>query len=735
MADPFRDYHPHILRADISEVLHNAASDPAVWNELQDEMIKEGIIPGIDPDAEMTKHVSNLLDKFTVNGFFGSIERSRTADYPTKAYDFSANALFNYIDAWAERMAQTEAFGQGVGGQKTLWDMAVKDAGNKATIDFIKHVRNHIYGEDTHSLLGRAVNVITRFAVGEQLGSFFYTGRNLVFGTGFNWQHYGFLPFARSVLNLRGTFRDIREAKEKGIIMEDIMNVMRDGGRAGWTGKWASTLLRIHGNNQVEAWLRGTAMRMARIVLRANIRRYGRNPRGMRIRQFIGYLDNLGFKGFEPHNLLMENGTGPLTDRYLRASVKAAQGGYTIAQTTLFADSPEGRFWLMYSKFGLERIQDFALNVSKPFLRQIRAPGTKQVVILPDKNGNPENVRVPAGFVPMIRYLMVLGGAGAGWEWVAENIFGIHARTASWAEIFAAMDENQGAAFADLAEKMFSYLIQAGAFGLVGNYAQMGMDITQRVNFKSPLDPPALQPLKDLGQEFLNFLDQGPPTSIEDAQARVDKFIEKSLSGYKRIKQLGAHVLTEYEQRSPGGPLPDDVFGIHRSLELAARRADFNLVRAATHRYDREIGTRANVRSPGVFGKNMESDFRDRLFEDLVLGDTQSASKRIEEHFKDWEPARQAQELKNLQQSVAARQPVKAGAGGGDREAGREDFLRWAERRLPEDQVAILERVDKTYRETAQAIQFNGKYLMKADQLVPEMRIEKAMKRIKMMQQ
>jgi hypothetical protein len=138
----------------------------------------------------------------------------------------------------------------------------------------------------------------------------------------------------------------------------------------------------------------------------------------------------------------------------------------------------------MYSKFGLERIQDFALNVSKPFLRQIRLPGTKQTVIIPDKNGNPENVRVPAGFVPMIRYLVVLAGAGAGWEWVAENIFGIHAKTASWAEIFNTMDENQGAAFADAAEKMASYLIQAGAFGLAGNYAQMGMDISQRVNFK-----------------------------------------------------------------------------------------------------------------------------------------------------------------------------------------------------------------------------------------------------------
>jgi hypothetical protein len=723
LVDPFRDYHPHILRDDIRNVMHNPATDPAVFNELQDEMIAEGIIPGIDPDAEMTKHVSNLLDKFTVNGFFGSLERSRTADYPTKAYDFSAKALFNYIDAWSERMAQTQAFGQVVGTQKTLWDQAIKDAGDQALIDYTKHVRNRIYGLDTHSLMGRAVNALTRFAVGGQLGSFFYTGRNLVFGTGFNWQHYGTVPFLKSVLNLKGTFDNIREGKEKGIIMEDVMNVMRDGGKAGWTGNWANFMLRVHGNNQVEAWLRGTAEGMAKIVLRKAISRYGKNPHGMRVRQFIGYLDNLGFQGFEPHNLLMENGNGPLTDRYLRASVKAAQGGYTLAQTTLFSDSPEGRFWLMYSKFGIERLQDFSLNVSKPFLRQLRLPGTKQTVIIPDKNGNPENVRVPAGMVPMLRYLIVLGGAGAGWEWVAENIFGILPRTASWAEIFATMDENQGAAFADAAEKIFSYLIQAGAFGILGNLTQTAMDVTQRVNFHNPLDPAALQPLKDMGQAVLDFMDQGSYTLAD-----VDKLAEKVVSAYKRDKQIAAQAMAETEKLT-GQKLssPNDIFGIHRALELNTRRKEFNFVRAATHRFDRENGTRGNVRSQGVYGKNMESHFRDQVKEDLILGDTKTAEKRIKEHFAKWDPERQKLEWKNLQQSIAGGQPLKAGAGGGDREAGREDFKRWAQRRLPPEQLGIVNRVDKTYREAAQALNPLGYgYLMRPEQVVPEIRIEKA---------
>jgi hypothetical protein len=621
--DPFKDYHPHMLREDIRQILHNPASDPEVWNELQDEMIAEGIIPGIDPDAEMLKHVDNYMRKFTVNGFFGSLERMRVADMPTMANDFSHHALFNYIESWAERMAQTEAFGQGVGGQRNLFDLAIKDsAGDKRTVNYIKHVRGRAYGEVNESLLGRFQVVLSNLATAGQLGSFFYTGRNLVFGAGFNWAHFGTPTYARSILNLKGVFDAIKEGKEKGIIMEDMMKVMQDGETAAdlgkRSGKIASFLLKAHGNNIVEAWLRGTAMRGARIALRQAIRRYGKNPKGRWVRQFIGYLDNLGFKGLEAHNLLLENGQGPLTDRYLRAAVIAVQGGYSYGYVPLIADSPEGKFWLRYQKFGLERLQDFALNVSKPFLRAARLPGTKQVVTIMDKQGNPVDVRVPAGMVPMLRYFMVLAGAGAGWEWIAENIFGILPRTASWAEIMNAMNQNQRAALVDAAEKVFGYLIQAGAVGILGNYAQLGMDIGQRFNFKNPFDPSALAPITDIGNALIDFFDQGLPTSIEDGQARVDKLLEKVLSGYKREKQIISHAVVGAE-KAAGVKLPDDIFGIHRSLELQARRREYNFVRAATRRYDREIGVRENVRSPGTFGGTR------RLIsgtgcEDLILG-------------------------------------------------------------------------------------------------------------------
>src|SRR4029077_1497944 len=161
-----------------------------------------------------------------------------------------------------------------------------------------------------------------------------------------------------------------------------------------------------------------------------------------------------------------------------------------------------------------------------------------------------------------------------------------------------------------------------------------------------------------------------------------------------------------------------------------ARRQDYNFIRAATRRYDREIGVRANVRSPGTYGKNPETHFRDQLNEDLILGDTRTAARRIQEHFKGWSPERQKIELQNFKVSIAGRQPIKAGAGGGDREAGRISFLRWAQVRLPEDQVALIKRADETYRRSAQALE-----LMRPDQLVPEINLQRAMQRIKTMAQ
>ena len=127
-------------------------------------------------------------------------------------------------------------------------------------------------------------------------------------------------------------------------------------------------------------------------------------------------------------------------------------------------------------------------------------------------------------------------------------------------------------------------------------------------------------------------------------------------------------------------------------------------------------------------GRSETSNFWDNLFEDLVMGDRQAAARRLNEYLKGMSDERKKTELTNLKQSMGGRQPVKAGAGGGDREAMRENFLTWASKTLGPEEVARIKRIDRTYRQTAQSLD-----LMKPDEEVRPVNLREAMERIRML--
>ena len=312
----------------------------------------------------------------------------------------------------------------------------------------------------------------------------------------------------------------------------------------------------------------------------------------------------------------------------------------------------------------------------------------------------------------MIRYFIVLALAGMAIEKELEFIFGILPKTASLAEIFRTMSVDQGKAVAQFADKTFMYLIQAGAGGILGNYLQIGRDITDRARFKNPLDPPALAVPKLIMEQLMTLLDQKTYT-VDN----FEEFMSNAFGGYKRLIQVAARA--------------NDAFGGEFvNLTIKSRKMDVSWIRSVTRRYDEEIGVAEKTRFSGSFGKNPETPFRNDLYELILIGDHGGAARLIKEHFAQWEknPERMKREMQNLRASVAGRQPVKAGAGGGDREAGRINFLRWAERRLPEEEVQRIKRVDKVYTKTARKLG-----LMKEEEAVSEADLLEAMRRIRVM--
>jgi hypothetical protein len=111
-------------------------------------------------------------------------------------------------------------------------------------------------------------------------------------------------------------------------------------------------------------------------------------------------------------------------------------------------------------------------------------------------------------------------------------------------------------------------------------------------------------------------------------------------------------------------------------------------------------------------GEGPTSSYKDRLWEELMLGDTDAAQMRIDQYLALFPDDKQSQKaaLDGLKASMAARQPIKAGAGGEDM---RQNFLNWAQDHLhynfygielDKSSLARIDRIDGTYRDTAQAV-------------------------------
>ena len=407
--DPDKDYHPYHVRDDIMDMLKNPAENPEAWEELKAEMIAEGIITEENAEAQMLRHRENFLAHYKVNGFFGSIERARVVNFPTKAYDFSYRQLLNYINSWSERMAQTEAFGQGTpeAGQRTLWDVAIEHAGNKATAAYIKGVRDRAYNVGVEEPLTKAATVVNNVAVLSQLANWYSTSKNFLSGHAFNWAHFGTPTFLRTLLPVREVFGTIDNGYEKGILQNDMMSVMQDGEGTGKLAETTSNLagfgLWASGFTAAEVWVRGGAMKGSKIAFRQNLKNYqaylnerGKWTsylRGRKAKQWLGYLNRLGFSPEESADLMLEGGKGPMFDRYMRAVVNQIQGGYSYGHVPLIADQNVGRTFLKYHKWGIERLQDFSTNVSKPFLRSFRVPGSYEEVTFINEKGEKETAR------------------------------------------------------------------------------------------------------------------------------------------------------------------------------------------------------------------------------------------------------------------------------------------------------------------------------------------------------
>ena len=700
--------YPAKVKESVMQALRDPQYNKDMWNDIRDALIAEKILPAGSTDAQVQAHLDRVLAQHTKNGAFGRFfffPRS----LPSIAFDYSHKAMSEFLAEWIEKVAQVKAFGNNP--NNDVFDIAASKVAKKEMRDYIKAVKKLAYGETINDFWGRMATAGGQVAALWHLANFASATKNLLSGMGFNFTalgRHGIIGFFQVV-----PFRAVSDAEERGIIVRDLMNVQADGERMaggdviGKVTKGASLAtqmgLKASGFNAAEVWVRGVSMRGSESLLRHAIKHYNKNPRSKTTLRYMAYFQRLGIRDID--GLLTENGKGEITDEYLRASVNAIQGGYTYADVPVYMEEAAGKAILKYRKWGAEQAKYFEREVITPLLRTMpMAPvrGTlnlmganirQEEVEVTDAAGNKTMEKVPPGMMPiwmLSKYIILIGLAGAGEEWLLEKWFGIHPKTRRLAEIMAQWRQSNWDGFKASVEKIWQLHLLAGSMGGIGNYLQEGFAFFGLQDAKpgesAAESIPALDPLLTVIDGVQMYMEQGN-------QGAGKVFLEKlqSVSGFRVGAQ--AYAQTGIERKI------NDVFGTQfRYAEKIANRQDLAELKGIQRRYQDDKGIKRKKPSGERPEKTEKSIWRDPLDDALRVGDVTTARQIIRSvkagmRRQRWEEI----ELPSLKSHITSSQPIPG-------EANRAEVIKWARQNTSPYQQELMRRLDNTYRKSAQRI-------------------------------
>ena len=673
---------PRMIKQDVMDTFRNYDVNGSAYKKLRDQLINDGAISQTNADQEMLALKDKIMGMLS-NDLLGNVDLMRTAKLPDALMEYGFDAIRRFTNNFSEAMARKIALGQKTGGMGSdIFDHFHDLAENQETKDYIKGAQRNAYNDHIVDPVGRLAALVGSTSTFLQLANWLSVMRNLITGVTFSAQHFGMIRTANAILD---AFKGINDAYERGIIREDIMNIMQDGEtmmKPGLGQRLASFGFKWSGWNAVEVFNRGVSYQAAKGWLRYAIAQNKINPISKESLIARGRMQRLGINA---NNLLAENGSGPLTDRFFRSAVNEIQGGYQYDQTPGFTNTPMGQFWLRYRKFGTQALMHFDREVVRPFARAVSSGRwSKETVTVRDPvTGAKTQHEVPGEALKLVSFLLLMSAAGMGEEWLRKHIFGMPGRSASLAEIFSRMSRDKSDAITQLLQKMFGYATSVGGFGLLGDVAQMPVDLVGGRQIKSPLDFPSLAPVMDTFGFAAGILE----SKGEQPLRQVDEALKKIWGFYRTTGQVVAQGVNAYG-------------GKNAYFESISRKQDLSWLRGVTRRFNDEMEVKKKPGMPaGRRPLTPETPFRDQLKDYLRIGDTKAARKLVDDHFKGISPEDREDEMKKLQRSIQGSQPIYAGDGGG--ESARVIFLDWARTALTPAEQARLLNVDKTYRQAA----------------------------------
>ena len=347
---PIGDF-PAIISKKTLDAIEKGAG-PA-WDTLKDEMVRDKTIPySENPDeieASAFEHTRKVRQDYLHN-------KPSTRKLPPSAYDRSLESLTKYVSDWVDRASLREAFGtrgfspEGKAAGTNLFDLAREKTTDPATERYITLVENMAYGRTQQGAFGKLASGLANIGTASQLANWKTTFKNLTGGVAMNINALG--PGA---FNVVGAWNAIKEGREKGILLTDMMNQMNDANQQGWTRTLAGGTLKAAAFNFSERLVRGQAIVGAKSLWRMAQKAHQKNPTGRSSLQYLALFKRLGFS--DPEGLILEGGKGPLFDTFLRRMVNRVQAGYSYADVPVYLSSDAGRFIQQYSKWGTEQTQ------------------------------------------------------------------------------------------------------------------------------------------------------------------------------------------------------------------------------------------------------------------------------------------------------------------------------------------------------------------------------------------
>lgn len=670
------DFFPRTLRREVMEVMKNPDLDPQLWGSLLDALVASRV-RGVETRKDAEKYlIKEWFSDEVKSDYFAGVEKARSEALPEIFYDYSWDAATRYLNKWARRTSQIENFGQELGIFKKEWfGENIPKVRDQETQNYLNSIRERIYEIEPFDSLSNMANWLNSLATATQLGNPISASLNLLGGTITNVQEFGIKEVAKSYFELVRDWKKIQEeGTTLGILNKDFMNILRDHTEmdadkyfskeqriSQALAKFANNALTFGGFNGAENIVRSSAMLAARSRLNSFLKNSSSRPDSKNVKKFRTWANK---ENIDADLLILENGSGKETEKYMRRAVNVPQGSYNIDMTPVFIDTTAGRFLFKYQKFGTQINRFFYRHFLQKFME------------------DPS----PANFLRMIGFLgtSIIGGSSI---LAIREAFGYGDPGPDDEEIKKAFEnEDTARAWGLIGSRAWQNIMTAGSLGFFGNYTQFALDWQDQQRVKNPMSPPGLASIDAVVDVFNRLRDQGKITSRD-----LDEIAETTMSFYRANKRIALAAM-------------DEIGADNREVERFVAQRDLREIREYGRRFSEEMDIEfKRATAPGSPIRTEMTPVNKAITDALHVGDSARAKVIMQEVLKALPPKERQRVRQSIRSSIRNRQPLQVG-GNAPSQQERIQFMRWARRNLPADKIEMITRADRDYRRAAARI-------------------------------